>query len=131
MTIDGLQRGANRRTGRFFLWGWLMLAVVLLSAAPTGGQPRTRSVGSAFDPASLSVVVRPGKSRTVAVAAPLDKRKAPDTQSGSAPAVSIPALAHAPAAPTWQGAWPQSVAPAVPERRISWPAHGPRAPPAA
>lgn len=40
-----------------------MLLVVLLSAAPTGGQPRTRLVGSAFDPATTSVVVSPKRPK--------------------------------------------------------------------
>jgi len=43
-----------------WLWGcWVMLLVVLLSAAPTGAQPRTRLVGSAFDPSTISVAVSP------------------------------------------------------------------------
>jgi hypothetical protein len=38
-----------------------MLVVVLLSAAPTGGQVQVRAIGSAFDPATVSVAVSPKK----------------------------------------------------------------------
>jgi hypothetical protein len=38
-----------------------MLVVVLLSAAPTGSQVQVRSIGSAFDPATVSVAVSPKK----------------------------------------------------------------------
>lgn len=48
-----------------------MLFVVLLSAAPTGGAPRTQLVGSAFDPATVSVVLNPKspKAKAAIVAA--------------------------------------------------------------
>ncbi len=43
------------------LWGWALLLLVLLSAAPTGAQAGTRVVGSAFDPSTVSVTVAPNK----------------------------------------------------------------------
>lgn len=51
--------GAARRPWTAFLWGWGLVLVVLLSAAPTGGAPRTRMVGSAFDPATVSEALNP------------------------------------------------------------------------
>ena len=52
-----LARGIEPRRA-FALWAWAMLFVVLLSAVPTGGQARTRLVGSAFDPTTVSVALR-------------------------------------------------------------------------
>lgn len=45
----------------FLLWGWALLLLVLFSAAPTAAQPMARSVGSAFDPSTVSVTVGPSK----------------------------------------------------------------------
>ncbi|KHL26157.1 hypothetical protein PK98_06525 [Croceibacterium mercuriale] len=51
---------SNRiRPTAFLLWGWALLLLVLLSAAPTGAQPCARLIGSAFDPSTVSVTVRP------------------------------------------------------------------------
>ena len=47
----------------FTLWGWAMLLVIVLSAAPTSAHPRTRLIGSAFDPATVSVLIGPRKER--------------------------------------------------------------------
>ena len=44
------------------LWGWAMLLIVLLSAAPTGGALRTQAFGSAFDPATYSVTTGPRRA---------------------------------------------------------------------
>lgn len=41
----------------FALWAWATLLVVVLSAVPTEAEPRSRSVGSAFDPATYSVAL--------------------------------------------------------------------------
>ena len=59
-----------RRGASFLVWGWAMLLVVALSAAPTGGQMRSRAIGSAFDPATLSVALspRPAKARVAKAA---------------------------------------------------------------
>ncbi len=54
------RRGGNMP---FVLWGWAMLVVVVLSATPTSAHPRSRLIGSAFDPATVSVVVSPRKAR--------------------------------------------------------------------
>ena len=48
---------------KFFAWGWAMIAVILLSSAPTSAQPRTRLAGSAFDPATTAVVISPKRTR--------------------------------------------------------------------
>lgn len=65
-----------------------MLLVVLLSAAPTGGQPRTQIVGSAFDPATNSVVVSPKRPRVDASVKKSDHAKDRDLVS---PTVTWPA----------------------------------------
>lgn len=49
------------RTTAFLLWGWALLLLVLLSAAPTAAQPVARLVGSAFDPSTMSVTVGPNR----------------------------------------------------------------------
>lgn len=66
---------------------WLMIAVVLLSALPTQAQPRSRIVGSAFDPGSVSVLV---KTRDEHPAAKSEQRRKqdPGTSSGAAVPVS-------------------------------------------
>jgi hypothetical protein len=59
--MTGQSHPASNRTRRaaFLLWGWALLLLVLLSATPTSAQPCTRLVGSAFDPSTVSVTVRP------------------------------------------------------------------------
>lgn len=54
--------------------GWAMLLVVLISAVPTTGQARTRLIGSAFDPATYSVVVSPKKPRVTGSKTSLDRK---------------------------------------------------------
>jgi len=73
---------ARRSPAAFLLWGWTMLLVVLLSAAPTGGQPRTRLLGSAFDPATVSVVLSPKQSRVNGSLSSLHRRRVPERMGG-------------------------------------------------
>jgi hypothetical protein len=55
-------KNCDRKTQRaFLLWSWAMLLVILLSAAPTTAQPRSRIVGSAFDPSTTCVAISPNK----------------------------------------------------------------------
>ena len=77
-------RGA-RRPLSLLLWGWLMLAVVLLSAMPASGAPRTRWIGSAFDPATISVALSPRIPKAQASAAKLEKKRPVDHHIGSPP----------------------------------------------
>ena len=105
--------------------------IVLLSAAPINGQPRSRLVGSAFDPASVSVVVRPGKTRLHANTASLEKRKTPDSEPGTAPLLAIVERLDLTAWPLPAAeARPAALPPAPFESRWSWPAHQSQAPPA-
>jgi hypothetical protein len=50
----------------FRFWGWTMLIVVLLCSAAASGQPRTRLIGSAFDPTTTSVALHPKRPRVAA-----------------------------------------------------------------
>jgi hypothetical protein len=59
------QSEGGRSCAAYALWAWTMLLVVLLSASPTGGQPGTRMVGSAFDPATSSVVINPKSPKLI------------------------------------------------------------------
>ena len=88
----------DRRMRRIPLvaWGWAMLLVVLLSAAPTGAAPRTAVVGSAFDPATVSVVLSPKPSK-LSFASAVQQQKRDARPSGSVQA--IPALERAASAP--------------------------------
>jgi len=58
--------GPKRRRPVFQFWGWTMLLVVLLCSAAASGQPRTRLIGSAFDPATTSVALNPKQPRMAA-----------------------------------------------------------------
>jgi hypothetical protein len=86
-----------------------MLLVVLLSAMPTGGAPRTLVVGSAFDPASMAVSLGPKRALIKPGAAGADKlrnRAAPAAHSFAAPRPwpGLAALAVPPSArpqPSW------------------------------
>ena len=130
MIGDNLSRSESGNRPASAPWAWLMLVVVLLSAAPINGQPRTRLVGSAFDPASVSVVVRPGKTRLHSPAASLEKRKAPDGEPGAAPLLAIVERLDLTARPLPAAeARPAALPPAPFEPRWSWRAHQSRAPP--
>lgn len=65
---------------------WLMIAVVVLSALPTQAQPRSRIVGSAFDPGSVSVLV---KTRDEHLAAKSEQRGKQDADTSSGAAVPV------------------------------------------
>lgn len=118
----------------FALWCWAMLLVVLMSAAPTSGHVRTRLIGSAFDPASVSVALNTKQTKARSVSAQRQQDGLPDEWQGrpSLPAVTTGAsgltstaapirTASAPAAasvsPTYAGIFPR--------------ANGARAPPSA
>jgi hypothetical protein len=109
-----------------------MLLVVLLSAAPTGGQPGTRLVGSAFDPATVSVVVSPKKPRFASSTTSLLKKKPADDVAGEASTAT--GLLRISSAPQFALASRPRFSPSqdvTPGARSSLKAHGPRAPPPA
>lgn len=68
---------------------WLMIAVVLLSALPTQAQPRSRIVGSAFDPGSVSVLVK-ARDEYPDTKSEQRRKQDPDTASGPAVPLSLP-----------------------------------------
>jgi len=127
---NNLFAATNRRPS-FLLWGWLMLLVVLMSAAPTGGQPRTRLVGSAFDPATMSVALNAKQPKAKTAVRTLAKRDQPDDLTGGSNAVIGPSTVHespvADASPTVATRWAQSDF--IREARSLTRAHGARAPP--
>jgi hypothetical protein len=92
MSTIGNPRRARRHPAAFLLWGWAMLLVVLLSAAPTGGPPRTRLLGSAFDPASVSVVLSPKQVRVNASTSSPNKRKPGEAMGGLSRVANSPRL---------------------------------------
>ena len=107
-----------------------MLVVVLLSAAPTGGAPRTQLIGSAFDPATLSVALSPKQPKAKAALQAAGDRL-PDERHGPPAALAVVAVAL-----------PVNFLPADDALRAEPPAfavharalvraHGPRAPPTA
>lgn len=126
----GNPRRARRHPAAFLLWGWAMLLVVLLSAAPTEGPPRSRLLGSAFDPASVSVVLSPKQLRLNASSSSLNKRK-PDETMGGQPLIAdaarwqAPELLPAAGSPAIDGTGPATSALSFTR------ANGPRAPPLA
>lgn len=109
-----------------------MLLVVLLSAVPSGEQARTRLVGSAFDPATVSVALTPKQPKTKA-AVQAERRRLPELAFGKAPfllaiasAGAVPFAGYSLVAPVG------FVRPApFPASRSLTRAHGPRAPPRA
>lgn len=66
MTQRSASLALQRSRVSFALWGWVMLLVIMLSAAPTGGAPRTQLFGSAFDPATHSVTTAPKRQSLLA-----------------------------------------------------------------
>ncbi|WP_235506569.1 hypothetical protein [Altererythrobacter sp. Root672] len=111
--------------------GWIMLLVVLISAVPTMGQARTRVIGSAFDPATYSVVVSPKKPRVTGDKTSMDRKTPLDhlfdgvpLSSAAEPVLILPAFALA----------TQVRYQPLPSQTVGRPAltraHGPRAPPA-
>jgi len=123
--------GSVKRPIRFMLWSWLTLLVVLLSAAPSGEQTRTRPVGSAFDPTTASVAVNPKqpKAKALSYAA---KRPLPGPTLDT-----LPSLVASPnefvRGRLANGNRAQPIAPValVLHSRPLTRAHGPRAPPTA
>jgi hypothetical protein len=113
----------------FALWVVAMLVVVLLSALPSGGQARSRLVGSAFDPTTVSVALSPKQPKAKASLESSYRQRLPDTTSGE-PAPLYPASVSAAApggqAETGPGLSGRSIT-AVPRSLTR--AHGPRAPP--
>lgn len=77
------------RTGNtaFLLWGWALLLLVLLSAAPTAAQPAPRLVGSAFDPTTASVTIAPSKRDSSVAVRKLRWNDPDDDATGSPPAL--------------------------------------------
>jgi hypothetical protein len=107
-----------------------MLLVILVSAAPDGGAPGSRSIGSAFDPATSSVAVARQHSRVVATATAGDTRPAlPALGTSGLGAAILPAflaLDHAAIRPLHF-----SNSHAAVDTRLGAGAHRTRAPPAA
>jgi hypothetical protein len=110
-----------------------MLLVVLLSAVPTGGQARSRLVGSAFDPTTVSVALSPKQPKAKASAQAPDRRRLPDSASGNAPVqlALAPVAALVIARSAEAGASPFAQPATVTGPRALTRAHGPRAPPLA
>lgn len=133
MTALQNQSDAFARRSPFPLWGWAMLLVVLFCAAPTGGQPGTRVVGSAFDPATNAVALNVKQPKIGGVAT---ARKSPRWNPPAKLPVGADAAAPvAPAPPA--AAFAETVRPApvrapvrtaALERRLTRPL-GTRAPP--
>ena len=118
-----------RRPASLIVTCWTMLLVILLSAAPTGAAPRTQLVGSAFDPSTVSVVVKPSQQRKTAATQPSDDRKraepipAHDLHDAVAHPVRAPAPLPAPVARYPDAIWQAARASTVLTD------NGPRAPP--
>ena len=124
---------APRSQRAFALWVLAMLLVVLLSAMPSGGQARTRLVGSAFDPTTVSVALSPKQPKAKTSAQAPDRRRLPDTASGDGPVqlALAPAAALVIARSVEAGASPFAQPATVAGPRALTRAHGARAPPEA
>lgn len=113
---------------RFLAWAWTMLLVILISAAPDGGAPGSRSIGSAFDPATSAVATARQHSR-IAVGGVQQAAKPALPLAGTGGLAVAAALAEVPlfflSSPALRVA--HSQAPGDPRSRSR--AHGPRAPP--
>lgn len=114
----------------FLIWGWVMLLVVLLSAAPTGGQVRSRLVGSAFDPATFSVALNPKQSKSKALAkAAVGRLPAALTDGPLLGSVSVIVSWALLLPPIERALQPEPFASARVHAGLSPKAHGARAPP--
>ncbi len=108
-----------------------MLLVILISAAPDGGAPGSRPIGSAFDPATSAVAVARKDPRIAAMALADDARPPPPLAGASGLAASVlqPTIASLD--------YPVSPPPRVAHSRAAGDprsltrAHGARAPPLA
>lgn len=113
----------------FAIWGWAMLFIVALSAMPNGGQPRTRLIGSAFDPTTTSVALSPKPVKAKRSMPQATGRDLPGTLPAALPAMPGAVLASLPfLLPRHAGVF---AAPDSRDRpRSLTRAHGARAPPA-
>ena len=109
-----------------------MLCVVLLSAVPSAGQARTRLVGSAFDPTTVSVALSPKQPKAKAAAQSPDRRRLPESSGEPQAQLALVAAADVGLARASEaGSSPFArAAPAAGPRALTR-AHGPRAPPQA
>lgn len=110
-----------------------MLLVVLLSAVPSEGQARTRLVGSAFDPTTVSVALSPKQPKAKASAHAPDRRGLPDLAFGNSPEqfAVVPATVLNPAPSASHGTRSVAQPATATGARALTRAHGPRAPPQA
>jgi hypothetical protein len=114
----------------FLIWGWAMLLVVLLSAAPTGGPVRSRLVGSAFDPATFSVALGPKQPKSKALAKAVVGRLPAGLADGPLPGAVAAVVPGAPLlARTEHAPAPEPLAADRVRTGLSPKAHGARAPP--
>ncbi|MBT2134414.1 hypothetical protein KK137_08725 [Croceibacterium sp. LX-88] len=118
------------RVGRPAFVGWFMLLVVLISAVPTTGQARTRVIGSAFDPATYSVVVSPKKPRVAGAKTTVARKPLLDHLFDGVPVPAIVEPQPLPFTFEWASQLRFEAPPEQPAGRPSIVrAHGPRAPP--
>ena len=85
MESGAASEGKMSRRAAFSLAGWLLLLVAVLSAIPSATAPRTRQVGSAFDPAAIAVSIKTSARIRVDAAVPLatpDRGSRPDSHHG-------------------------------------------------
>jgi hypothetical protein len=129
MIGSGTLSQAKRSPAAFMLWGWTMLLVVLLSAAPTGAQPRSSFLGSAFDPSTVSVVLSPKQLRLNGAASTQYRKKPPESVGGGSLLIASLADWTARLVPEWTE--PSSYHSALPigARHLLTSVYGPRAPP--
>ena len=133
MSFDRSPTPITRPNRSFVLWCWAMLLVVLMSAAPTSTQVRTRLVGSAFDPASISVARSPKPTKAKA-ATSVRGSGLPDELQGDPPLVARVGVELDPAllaAPLRGASKPVPAAASLAYSSHSPRAHGARAPPIA
>ncbi|MFM2302438.1 MAG: hypothetical protein RLZZ84_2174 [Pseudomonadota bacterium] len=129
--LSGSTSRLNAFPARFLAWGWAMLVVILLSAAPTRAQPGTALIGSAFDPATQAVALRPAHkpARVATVSTPRPK-KAEDPIKVEVPSLSPTIDCQTIAEPDRSNPQrPNTVACDKAPARLR--AHAPRAPPLA